>query len=232
MRRRLIIALCLFVTCSLAASSSVTVRPVPESLQRPRIIVLLNGTPVPGATVEVEKQNKYPRHNEKLRRRLTTNGKGQVLLPKLPYGLYRIIASEPNLTADLYLNFSPGEAGKEGLFSLELKPFSSLAGGLAADERLPITKCPGFLGVVHDQSGASVPNVQIEIMQMGADAKIRRWRLHSNAQGKFSVDLADGDYIAFFAQSGFSTRVLHLAIAKTENRNELNVILQVGAATE
>lgn len=210
MKMRLTSALFWFAACSLAASSSVTVRPVPESLQRPRIIVLLNGTPVPGATVEVERQNEYPRRNEKLRRRLTTDGKGQVVLPKLPYGLYRVTASEPNLTADLYLKFPPGETGKEGLFSLELKPVPSRAQAFATDERLPITKCSGFRGVVRDQSGAYVPNVQIEIMQMGANAKVHTWRLHSNGQGKFSVNLADGDYIAVFAQSGFPERDLHL----------------------
>lgn len=247
MKTRLIAALCLFLATLPVAFPSVRVKSIPESLQQPRITVLLNGVPVPGAIVEIERQYQYPKHNEKLRRRFTTDGKGQVVLPKLPYGLYRIVASaKANLTADLYLNFSnrrlarssnggpllPGESGKERFFSMELRHIPSREQTLEAEEQLPITKCSAFRGVVRDQSGAPVPNVHIKIVRMGTNAKTRAWRLHSNPQGKFSVSLKDGDYIAFFARSGFSTRVLHLEITKREIRSELHVLLQVAPMTE
>ncbi|MGC2163371.1 MAG: carboxypeptidase regulatory-like domain-containing protein [Silvibacterium sp.] len=233
MKTRLIFALCLFLAALPEALCSVRVEPIPEAMQRPRITVLLNGTPVAGAKIEIYRSSNYPKHAKKLRFRLVTDAKGQMLLPELPLGVYGIVAhSEPNLTANLTLRFSPGSAGKEGLFSMELQSLPTREQILAADEKLPIRKIAAFHGVVQDETGAPIPKASIEVTDMGIQGMQNTTHLHSNAKGKFSVKLPNGDYIATFYSSGFKQRVLHLVIVKAENANDLSVELQIGDATQ
>jgi hypothetical protein len=56
--------------------------------------------------------------------------------------------------------------------------------------------------------------------------------VRSDELGRFSAQLADGEYVAFFGASGFEGRVLPLTISKAGGDGELLVVLEVGVVTE
>lgn len=234
---RLFFAVCFLLTASSEGLCSVRVQPIPESQERPRITIVLNGTPVQGAMVRIEREyNKEyndSRNHKMLRAKLLTDKRGQVLLPKLSFGTYCMFASaKPHLKATLYLNFSPGDVGKDGLFSMELQSFPSREQVLALDKTLPVTRVTAFRGVIQDSSGAPIPKASIQIMNMGVQGKRPTIRPRSNAQGEFADRLPDGEYVVSFVASGFKSRTLHILKSETDGANELDIKLQVGDATQ
>jgi Carboxypeptidase regulatory-like domain len=251
---RQIFALCLFLAAAHVALASVKVVPIPESMQKPWITVQWNGVPVSGVRVEIERQVQPSGGYEKLQYHLATDAKGQIELPPLPNGLYRIVATyllaslRPNLTATLYLRFSPrkitrtpaggplrsDETGKERYFSMELHPFPGPTREqlLAEGARLSVTQVATFQGTVCDYSGAYIPNASIEIIRMNLPGKKYAMELKANARGRFAANLSVGDYIVTFSSQGFRTGILHLKIAKTASDQPIQVKLRVGGVSQ
>jgi Carboxypeptidase regulatory-like domain len=254
MSMRRIFALCLFLAAAPVALASVRVAPISESVQRPWITVQWQGDPVSGARVELERQVQPSGPYQKLQYHLATDAKGQIELPPLPNGLYRIVATyllaslRPNLTATLYLRFSSrkmtrtpaggplrsDETGKERYFSMELHSFPGPTREqlLAEGARLSVTQVATFQGTVCDYSGTYIPNASIEIIRMNLPDKKHAMELKANAQGRFTANLSVGDYIVTFSSQGFRTGILHLKITKAASDKPIQVKLRVGEVSQ
>lgn len=253
MSMRRILALCLFIAAMPVALASVRVAFIHESVQRPWITVLLDGSPVSGAKIELVTQQPPYGYYKKLRFRLVTDAKGQVELPKLPNGTYTLVASSgPELTAALYLRFSSrkatltstggpllsNETGKERYFVMELHhnltPTLPITRQqlLANAAHLPLTQIATFQGTVSDFTGAHISHASIAVTRIDKDGNRQTRHLKTDEQGRFSGRLARGEYIAEFLAPGFRTHVLHLKIAKAASAHLLQIKLQPGEASQ
>jgi hypothetical protein len=248
-------------TVSVLWCENVTVTPeLISAVQRSQVTVLRDMKPVPNARLELLRKINCSSADEiKFPSELVTNKKGQVSLPKLTVGVYRIVVSAgPTWSGETIVSLAPPETNPK-----RAAYFSSIAGcgvsegtaekrafsiglnyiptpeeiqtqreqNLLKNDQLPATKISVFHGVVQDSSGAPIPSAKIEVVDMGATGNKRTILLHSDPQGKFAADLPDGDYVATFDSQGFRQRVFHLAISKAENADELRIKLEVGSTT-
>ena len=216
-----IFVLCLFLAFPIPASCSVQVKPFLRTSERPQVTVSFRGTPQPGARIEVYKLNRYPQKDEKLGFRLTTDVRGLASLPKLAPGQYRVDAlANPDLKASLYLEFIPEDPNQTDHVSMELlsNPPYTREPILAAAEKSSISnQFSEFRGVVRDQAGGLIPAVSIDVVQLRRVGR-PTIRLNSDSQGRFSANLIDGDYVAFFSLSGFKEFIIPLTISKSRSR--------------
>jgi Carboxypeptidase regulatory-like domain len=226
-KRALIVGLLLMLAAS-AQASSVEVKALkPQASSRHvRVIVLLNGHPAIGASVNFCTVGDRPCLS-------TFTGKnGVAVSPRLPDGDYTVTASFKDVAGgDLSLHVSP--KGKTRAFAIDLsEAFRSAQDYRAASDSLPSrATLQVFKGILRDPTGATVPGADIQIVRKGsADHSIVQ-RLKTDPAGHFSATLAVGIYVAFFSAPGFRTEIVPYEIA-AEGSNELEVKLQVGQTSE
>jgi hypothetical protein len=115
---------------------------------------------------------------------------------------------------------------------MESWPHSTLSEKLAAAEQEPIKDVlQTFGGVIADATGALIPGASIDVVRKGTGRRVHVARVRSDAQGRFSATLADGDYVVFFRASGFSERILPLTISRANGSGELQVRLDIGPSS-
>jgi hypothetical protein len=154
--------------------------------------------------------------------------------------VYSIVASaKPDLVGYLALNIDPSNSDLLDQFSIFLEqkhyvaPPPTYAQIVAAAEQSPIvSRLSKFRGVVFDRGGAPIPGVFIDIVVKGTQGEKHAARVRSDELGRFSAQLADGEYVALFGASGFERRVLPLTISKAAGNGELQVVLEVVVASE
>ncbi len=251
-------ALAVLLLTAPAAWCSVRVadpRSFPHAAQHARITVLLDGKPLAGATLKVEKYLSWDAVVT-----LLTDREGRAVLPELPDGFYQVVAWSnldpgigggfdiclgPCLDAfeivDLTANTLDGDlttvekAAAISRFTMEVGPFQipTRAALLAAAEVQPITRTlKEFHGVVRDQTGAFIRDAWIEVVRKGAHGVDKVALLRSEAEGKFAARLPGGEYVALIAASAFQACAIPLAIAQRGDANGLQVVLKIEAPTE
>jgi len=218
-----------------AVFCSVEVNAPPKKSSRNVVITtLFDGKPRKGVKVEIYRVRKQEETDRSFT--FATGEDGVVAPPALPPGEYCIVASaDLNLRSDLCLRVVSHSKGKTSSFSMELiaTRFPTWEQRLAAAEQMPFqARLRDFGGVVRDPSGAAISCVSIEVMRKGTQGKERVTQFTSDKDGGFWSDLADGAYIAVFSAQGFSTQLVPFEIAKTEGSGDLQIRLDIGAATE
>jgi hypothetical protein len=256
------IAVCLLVSGPAPVPcESVTVLAAPAPAlrvqQKARIRVLFDGKVLPNANVQVWQT---PLGETSLA--LLTDANGEVVLPELNPGRYAVSASStpgPGYGNSFEICLAP--CSDDGMETIELVQeglngpmrvidMDSMALGelwmdigraqdpgwmpaIAAAEREPITsRMPEFNGVVQDRTGAVIPGVSVDVVSKGTQGKKHVAMFRTDEAGRFSAQLADGDYIAFFTAPGLVARAVPFTIAAGENADELKVVLDVGSVTQ
>ncbi len=152
-----------------------------------------------------------------------TDKKGKLRPPSLAEGWYRIFADAGKRDASLYLTVL-GQEKKRAPFEMKLaRPFPL---GAAEDDPVSV-HVMDFRGVVLDQSGAVLPQSDIEILRRndldaGAVAKIQ-----SDEKGEFSLHLDKGIYAAVFHHLNFKRRVVVFEVTE-KGEKELRTTLEIG----
>lgn len=223
--------LCTFSVAPSSAAGYVKVAEFLPSSQRPRIVVQLEGKPIADARIEVYRDRS---RKSRLLYTLKTGADGLTVLPQLRPGRYRVRGAAPKLWGEVYLEVSwnaPAEASQIAM-EMESWPHSTLSEKLAAAEQEPIKDVlQTFGGVIADATGALIPGASIDVVRKGTGRRVHVARVRSDAQGRFSATLADGDYVVFFRASGFSERILPLTISRANGSGELQVRLDIGPSS-
>jgi 5-hydroxyisourate hydrolase-like protein (transthyretin family) len=205
-----------------------------ESSRHVRLTILFEGKPQRGVKVAFYRYELGPGEETDPRFSLTSNREGNISPPSLPVGHYHVVAStEKNLRADLYLDVASGKAKKTSAFSMQLltSPFLTPSQQFADAEHMPIKdRVKEFSGIVCDPTGAVVAGTSIEVLRKGTDGRKVVAKLKSGADGRFSIRLADGPYIAFFSTPGFRVAIVPFEVTR-EGQGDLRVTLQIGATT-
>jgi Carboxypeptidase regulatory-like domain len=227
-RRAAIVAACLLCATVATAESVVVTKLVPqESSRHVRVAVVLNGKPVKG--VKVDFCRTAPEGQACFS--VLTGRDGTATLRALTLGDYQVFAvTADRLVADLYLHVS--NKRRVTSFSLDLtKSFRAAQEAIAAAEKLPVREhvCE-FRGTLQDPSGAPIPRADVEVVRKGFEGKDVLW-LKSDAEGRFSTQLADGVYVAIFYSQGFRTEIVPFEIT-AQGEKEMLVKLRVGSTTE
>jgi hypothetical protein len=223
----LIAAWCL-LSALVAASAAVQVEALrpQESSRNVRIAVVLEGKPVKGAKVEFCKTP-----GDQSCFSVLANADGIATVRRLGLRNYYIVASvEDEVNASLYLH--TGHGRKESSFSMDLtESYRQAHEFLAAAEKLPVRdRVQGFRGFIKDPSGAFIQGVNIKVIRKGTDGKTDVVRLKSDATGRFSAQLVDGIYIAFFTLAGFRTQIDPFEVT-SQGSKDLRIVLQLGDST-
>ena len=234
MKATVIAAWCLFLGCQLGTCSVMVVAPS-KSSQSVRINTWVEGKARKDVRVDVFRERKNGEEAGPLFS-LTSDDEGKVGLPKLAPGNYHIVAAaEQDLVADLYLRVSSHSKQKISSFSMELvaSQFPTFAQRLAAAEQLPVkARLQELSGIVRDSSGAAIAGVSIDVMRKATMGKECVARLKSDVNGRFLTALSDGAYVAFFSFAGFQTQFVPFDVAKAQGSGDLQVRLEIGAATQ
>jgi hypothetical protein len=236
---RTALALFLFLAASAEGFCSVRVFEVMKSSQRARITTEQFALPLGGTRVEVYREfGPYGEMTgERPRLVLISDAQGQVVLPRLPGGKYHILAlAKPNLRDDIYLNISIWASGSHRKFKMHLVPYDpppTYGQMISTAEISPdVEQLAEFHGVVCDPMGVPISNGSVDVVFKGTEGKKYAARLFTDASGRFSAILPEGDYVAFFHCRGFSDRVIVLAILKTGSSSELQVKMRIAPASE
>jgi 5-hydroxyisourate hydrolase-like protein (transthyretin family) len=226
---------CLVLAITAGANSTVVeVLQPQESSRHVRLTILLEGKPQSGVKVELYRYELGAGEETDPRFSLTSDKEGNISPPVLPAGHYHVVAStEKNLRADLYVDVVSGRQKKTSVFSMQLRssPFLTPSQQLAEAEQMPIKdRVQQFSGLVCDPTGAVVPGTSIEVLRKKPGNREVVAKLKSGADGRFSIRLADGPYIAFFSTPGFRVAIVPFEVTR-EGQGDLHVTLQIGATT-
>jgi hypothetical protein len=215
------------VTCAV-----VEVLALQPSSQHVLITVLQDAKPVQNVAIVVSgADDGQPRFS------LVTDSHGVAKLPTLSPGNYCITATAtPTLRAELCLAVSNRSGKKTSSFPMDLtvKPPSppTLEEMVQAAENASATaRLQAFQGVVKDPSGTGIPETRIEIFHKGSRAQARVAKTKSDANGHFSVHLADGSYTAVVQVPGFATQILTFEIRRDGDTKDLRISLQLAPST-
>jgi hypothetical protein len=232
-----IFALCILLAGSTEAHCTVRVaKTAVESTQQPRITAQQYARPRGDVTIEVYRRDhgdgcSQPTGDAQLT--LVTDALGKAVLPQLPPGSYYVLAkAKPNLRDDLCLNITRSTAQVSSKFTLELVPYDpppTYAQIVAnAEHSTDVQLIPKFRGVVLDPTGALIRDTSVDVVFKGTEGEKYAAHLHTDEFGRFSANLPEGGYIAFFHAQGFKERVVPLAVSNTDGNGELRVKLQIG----
>jgi hypothetical protein len=238
-RRYAPLALCLVLAGLVKAHCAENfMTPSMQSAQRPLIAVNRDARPAGVVTIEIHhayKKNCF-QINDGAQLTLATDSHGEVVLPKLHAGWYYVRArANPNLWNDLCLYISDSATAKDThRFTLELRtyvlhPYESFIDN--AEHSADIQVISEFRGVIVDVVGTPIVNTSIEVVFKGTKGKKYAARLRSDGLGRFSANLAPGDYIALFNSPGFKYLAVPLTVSKTATNGELRVKLKIGDAS-
>lgn len=238
------IAVCVLLLTSMAAANSCVVESLAEQESSRYVEVTVFGEEPPrGVRIEI-----YPYEGGKMifpgaeqalkpRRSLVSNTGGKVGPLKLAPGHYYVVAKAAHdLKASLYLNVLSSPAKKRSMFSIYLMPPCNMPPPHMAQWPLAIEQMPikdrvrAFSGKVYDPSGAPVAGTSIRVIRKATEGKGQVAELTSDSDGRFTAQLPEGVYIAFFLSPGFTTAIVAFEITK-EASEDLRVMLMVGSTT-
>jgi len=256
-RRQWILVGCVTVLVSIAAPrarGSIRVADpssFPVATQHARITALFDGSPISGVSAEVRKFG-----NGNAIVTLTTDSKGQIILPALPDGPYQIVAwstqhpgssgaldlcvgacrgslAVTELTAtDLNGEVKPvEEAARISELSIELGPFQFPPRGqliAEAEAQSTIRNLRELRGNVVDPSGASIPGAWISVIRHGKRRDQEIALLRSDDKGEFAATLPEGRYIVLVAAQAFESQAVSIAILPTGTPGPLRIALTPG----
>jgi hypothetical protein len=212
--------------------SVVEVLTLQPSSQHVLVTVLQDAKPVQNVAIVVSgADDGQPRFS------LVTDSHGVAKLPTLSPGNYCIAATAtPTLRADLCLAVSNRIGKKTSSFLMDLMVKPPLPPTLeekveAAENATAMARLREFRGVVKDPSGTGIPETRVEIFHKGSRAQARVARTKSDANGHFSVHLADGSYTAVVQAPGFATQILTFEISGNGDQKALRVSLQLAPST-
>jgi Carboxypeptidase regulatory-like domain len=211
-----------------AAAEFVVVEPNPEIVgPHLRLTVSLHGRPL--KNVELDFYNSQ----DELKLVRVSNADGIVKPPQLRPGIYRIEARlENNMVSNAFVKVVEGS--KTHRFTMDVTPeFDAHQASLEAAEKLPIAvSVKEFAGAIFDAGNEPIPNADIRVVRRGMEfANKVVVRLKSDAEGHFSAQLEPGEYIAFFSEAGFKTKIVPFAVTN-EGEDVLRVVLDIGAVTQ
>jgi hypothetical protein len=153
-----------------------------------------------------------------------TGANGRLLPPRLSPGRYRISADAGKRSATLYLDVTKEEKPVTR-FEMRLVRQDGLDG---AEDAPTAAWIEDFRGAVFDQSGALVPQTQIEIFRRDDVDGGPLLQMRSDENGGFAAHLDSGTYLAAFRAPGFKTRVLAFEVT-AKGETELRITLEVGS---
>ena len=228
------------VTCLLfiagavrAAEPAVSVEVVTPLKSGPvaRIVVALNGKPVPGAKVAIYKYEGARGAIPVVT--LLCDEYGWIKTPKLADGQYGFVAQVgKDLQAGLFLDVSSRDGTMAFEMDLRPSPPERAHVDLTNPENVPITKrLQAFRGTVTDPSGAVLPKASIRIVRRGAGGTKVVNEIKSGINGDFQAELPTGTYVAIFSAPGFKTYVVGFEIAP-DGSSRLDVKLDIGPVSE
>ena len=234
----IVLALCMVLSFPTEVSCSTIVVDYVKTSQRARITTEMHAQPLGGVMVQVFR---LPKRGDVMTAEepmlvLFTDQHGQLVLPRLPRGKYRLIAlAKPNLREDVYLNISVWATKRPAKLRLEPTPFDPLPTSektiTAAELSHDVKQVTEFRGVVYG-GGAPIPQASVDVLFKGTGGKRYAARSYADEFGKFSIDLPEGDYVALFNALYFRTKVVALTISKTGSEGGLEVVLEVPCCTE
>jgi hypothetical protein len=198
-----------------------------------RLVARLDGKPAKDVRVDIFTAGVSPQPLYAL----VTDDKGTAIPPELAPGTYHIEAwSWRGRPYDLSIFVPPDGRVTPIEYSMNMESDESLR-KLSADVKAgasPDTVLHHFAGVISDPSGASISGATIEVRRLDAsgepvDAQIQVIAGHD---GKFSLDLADGVYVALFRSPGFVRKFVAFKIGandpQTDPSGALAVSLEIG----
>ena len=211
----------LILACPAATSETVVV----GSLYLPsspvlELTVVRKAKPAGGVAVAIYR---YDRSDEVQFWIGETDPTGLLLLPKLPLGRYRISADAGKRNATLYLEVKEEE---KPVTRFQMRLIRRDLDG--AEDAPPSAWVADFRGSVFDQSGAAVPQAQIDVFRKDSVDDGPFLQMRSDEKGNFSAHLDKGTYVAVFVYRGFKTHVLVFEVTE-KGKAELRVSLEVGS---
>jgi len=116
---------------------------------------------------------------------------------------------------------------------MDLTPsFKAAQAVITAAEKLPARETVReFTCSVQDSWGAMITGANIKVVRKGSANAANVLRLKSDANGHFSAQLTEGDYVAFFSSPGFRTEIVPFEVA-AQGVKEMLVKLQIGNAAQ
>lgn len=139
-----------------------------------------------------------------------TDKNGIADLPELAPGDYDVAASINDVASTVFLGLR---------VSADLGPTTvpiDLTEPVHRVEDVPVHyRIETFRGTVKDFSGAVISGAKIAVVNRGSQAKDIVLRDKTDANGNFSVHLADGSYIAVFFSPGFRPAIEPFEVTKT-----------------
>jgi hypothetical protein len=216
-----------------SALAAVRVFSVVESGQQPLVETDADGKPLSGVPIRVYRgfrlQDGFPSDPPPMLV-LTSNDRGQVILPRLQDGDYLLVArSHAGLGDYAYLHIS-SDSARAPAIHLSLAPMAptfeeKLAEAEAAANPATVNQ---LRGIVTDRSGAAVWNAAIDVLVKGTQGKQHAARLRADKSGRFSADLPEGQYVVFVLSPGFQVAVVPVTVSKAGTSDELAILLEIG----
>ncbi len=150
-----------------------------------------------------------------------TDANGVAELPELAVGDYDVGVTV-NDVATSFIQISVGNKNEVSAFKLDV------GSQLERVESVPVTShVAAFQGVARDPGGAAISG-PIVVVRKGSQGRDVVLRTKTDAQGRFSVDLSEGSYIAVFFSPQFRPAIVPFQLMK-EGSKELQVTLNVAS---
>lgn len=224
MKLRLVVCWLLLVEGGFCDCQEVKGEPPVQSSQRITVTVEKQGKPVQGAKVAVSGSS-LPQAGITV----VTDSAGVAKLPTLETGTYSIQATFEGGIAATALSVKQKTFVKPTQLTFALVHSPSRMDLVAAQSNQVTWQTKVFAGAVKDPSGAPIPNASIQIFKKGELDEWNGTLLYADQNGRFTVPLPDGEYLAFFQSSGFQSRIAAFEINPEADQAVVPVILQIAA---
>jgi hypothetical protein len=228
-------ALCSFLLRGPLAFAYIRVFYVLKSGQHAHIETKVDGQPQAGASVEVYqgfgRHGEFP--NSKALLVLTSDQHGEVVLPALPSGKYLILArSKPNLKDWLYLHVSSNEGSTQTLgLSLAPQPLTFEERLASAEAATDVATVSQLRGIVCDRIGNPIPKAAVLVLIKGTQGKRHAAKAETDANGRFSADVPEGQYLLDVSAGGFEEGLRLVTVSRSGSDTELKIKLEIGPST-
>lgn len=222
MKLRLVVCWLLLVEGGFCDCHEVKGDPPVQSSQRITVAVEKQGKPVQGAKVSVFGSS-LPQAGISV----LTDSAGVAKLPTLETGTYSIQATFEGGVAATALSVKRTTFAKPTQLTFALVHSPSRMDLVAAQNNQVTWQTKVFAGAVKDPSGAPIPNASIQIFKKGELDEWNGTLLYADQNGRFTVPLPDGEYVAFFQSSGFQSRIAAFEINPQADQAVVSVILQI-----
>jgi Carboxypeptidase regulatory-like domain len=225
---------CLLIAAEATIACSVVevVETLPSS---PHVLltVLKDGTPQQNAKLVVTLQA----NGQQVGPALSTSARGSAELRRLAPGTYCIsAAADPRLGAVLCLAVSNAHERKLSEFSLKLVPVPPPQPTLQESlerraKSSPEIRARAFEGMVTDVTGSPILRAEVFVYAQHSMKKAVLTKSVADGEGRFSVPLNPGSYVAAFQSPGFKKRIVSFEVGPEEPQGPVPIMLQIGECT-